>query len=140
MSKRTVSAESVHEAGHALAAHLLGADIAYARLGPNSSGETRTTREPADPRKRAVISLAGPAATHLLCAPDPARWRREDVDRRQARLDVGNGGYLLARQTARKLLAAHLPELGRIARELARRRRLSGADVGRIMTKARRNA
>lgn len=135
---RTIPAEAVHEAGHATACHVLGVPIVHVKLGRHRSGECQTAREPGSPQERAVISLAGPAATFLLCGPDRRRWRREDVDRTMARQSVGDSNYFKARRRARRLVADHLPELGAIARELARRKRLTAGDVAAIIEAARR--
>jgi hypothetical protein len=66
-----LTAGAIHEAAHAIGAHLCGRELLSAELSPDGSGLVRYgPPEHADPRRAAredaFISLCGPVAERLL--------------------------------------------------------------------------
>lgn len=79
---------ALHEAGHAVAAILLGADFAYVALGDPGDGSTGRLHGHEGPwvtsswerlERKAVVTLAGPVVSHLVYGFSPSYHRPSDM-------------------------------------------------------------
>jgi hypothetical protein len=128
---------AVHEAGHAVVAHGLGADVVFIEINLKTGDGGSRSSNFADDIKNLAVCVAGCRAEHLLEAPAPRKTKigdfrlmREllsrfpDPELRAARAE----GYRLANET----LKANADVVNRIAGELLARRWSSEDAIVRI--------
>ncbi len=117
---------SVHEAGHCVAAALLGLPLvsAHVRHSGDRSGETSLSGQGRSAFDFAVYCFAGPAAERLLVGSDGGRTDREMA------LAAGVGSRLLeARGKADALVLKNRTAIEAVAGELRREKSISAARV-----------
>jgi hypothetical protein len=109
--------DAVHEAGHFVAAKVLGATEVWAEIvGFWNLGRDGFTNFWIDPRYGAVISLVGPFAAKLITGDEPGSEGDYATARYRARL--GNVSYHQVVTEAHMLLAKHRGEIVKRAVEL----------------------
>src|SRR5262249_54515534 len=126
---------------HAVIAHMLNVPVHRVTL---KSAIIPPMRMTARTRwKRALVSLAGPAAEDRLqrypSADHPALWDTAwDGDARNAAryLSAIDGDIAAAHREAVRLVARHWDAIERVADALAERGRLSGAEVDALIARA----
>ena len=113
-----------HEAAHAVAAVVLGVEVAWCDLEADGPGSGGTLVREVDPHTDAVIALAGyeQSGGRLTCPPSTH-------DTRAALQLVGEAGIEVARRAAWELLAAHRAAVAAVAAALLVHGRLSGGQV-----------
>ena len=135
-----------HEAGHATVGASLGCVIGtVTTLTEDNRDGYAIVYAGADVRADIMVSMAGPAAEHLL-----ARQRGDvvpdGIDRldqqRIARLAAEHGLTALEledlRRLARRLIRRNWPTVQKVARALLRERVLAGRDINRLLADAMR--
>lgn len=140
-----------HEAGHAVMATLLSVDVIEAVIDPRNSEvsegaiygfvrheKARSTED------HAQIALAGFVAEMLLTGEQNRAGASTDIESLAQRFRVEGEGERLIRSHAvyiaekcRSLLIEAWPLVVLVAEELLRRRRLSGADIARLVAEGR---
>jgi hypothetical protein len=128
-----------HEAGHAVAAHVLGVPIRCVTL---HGMWTQTGGDPARAYHQGVISLSGPCAEdrhHRYGASERAElwdtvWR-DDLNNAVRHLRIAGGDANQAMRQARRLVEEHWPLIERLAAALADRRELiiSSAEITAVL-------
>jgi hypothetical protein len=123
----------VHEAGHALMAHVLDLPVAMVTVDPH--GLTRLVSEPS-PVDGMVFRSAGRVAEELVYgAAREESAVNDEVDALRDAFDVAQDLDLAfalmaeAREVVKDILKECRPDLERVADELGRSGRLSGADL-----------
>ncbi|MEW6490302.1 MAG: hypothetical protein AB1578_20630 [Thermodesulfobacteriota bacterium] len=100
---------AVHEAGHEIAARVLGVPVSVAARF-TADGGAMETGFPADARDLAVVALAGPCAEAMLAGgvreDAEAAWKG-DVDMVAALLDLTGADVLPLLERADELVAEH---------------------------------
>lgn len=144
---------ALHEAGHTVIARALGMAVAGVEVSRKRGGygNTRSTfpDPPADETPDAALQRSARAmAVHLAGDVAGGRvqaavggYRGDHVDRQRAldiaihRVGEADAARFVEEADAwtRTLVATHRSAIEAVARELVKRRRLSGADVDRIM-------
>jgi hypothetical protein len=125
-------AAAVHEAGHI--AITLGLPVSGVELNGDGTGHA-TGRHPRTgimaSRDWIVVSAAGSEAERQLCGLCDGAGREDLELQRQKAIEAGlsDADVLWARLTAASLAETSLPAIARIANELVRRRRLTGAEI-----------
>ncbi|MFI5399217.1 MAG: hypothetical protein ACHQ9S_27115 [Candidatus Binatia bacterium] len=127
-----------HEAGHALVAYLLGAEVAVACVRPDGSGEV-TFAAPMVDADRALVDLAGPLAHNIHLCPnggtityEPGRGT-SDFESYAAMSKSLACSDDLAVAAVTRVLESFWPEVSAIAAALLSKGALTGVEVAHIV-------
>ncbi|HKX30889.1 MAG TPA: M50 family metallopeptidase, partial [Blastocatellia bacterium] len=121
----------IHEASHTVAALARGNRVQFTRLTSDGSGRTSHSG-PAGPRANAIIALAGCVGERVL-ARDTCDGTESDFQ--VARLKGGKN-YLNLMPETEKLIRQHRAAVLSIARELRRKRYLTGRRARQLFKEA----
>lgn len=141
----TPSTTCYHEAGHAVAAHLLGAQILCAEAGERGGLTTWSHHADGSPMRQLVVAVAGEAAEiYHAFGPHPTREQLESAPDRCSAMDMkhaseaaralaaewpGDTAWCEAYRRAGRLLRQSWSAVEAVALALAERGRLDGPQV-----------
>jgi hypothetical protein len=134
----------IHEAGHAVVAHALGADVLFVEIDMGTGGGSSRSSNFADSTKNLAVCVAGCRAEHVFHASALRRTKKHDFRRMRALLSLfpeaerraaRAQGYRLAEEK----LKANADAVRRIADALFTRRfnadrpRIEGDDLAALL-------
>ena len=132
-----------HEAGHAVIAHMLDVAVQRVTLKRAITAPRRITAR--TPWKRALVSLAGPAAEDRFVgyppAEHPALWRSawaKDARNAASHLGAIDGDVAAAHREAVRLVREHWDAIARVAVALSEHGELSGDEVDVLIARPSR--
>lgn len=131
----TFDDDAIHEAGHAVVAHRLGIPVDSVRLGEGGHGQTVVRSGDQPSLHVAAAIFAGPLAESRWC-PDSPGGEESDEAKLHRLLSTDWFDVRAAAELAEDILTEYGADVEALARLLAERRTLTGAQVDALLNRS----